>query len=128
MFCFLTGYSFWDRLHNFLPKFTRIFCQFISWTNWVNSGKFMDNCWILCQIVADMENFWDDLIIINLYPCKLLRYLRDIFGSFNLIEVLKVQNHIMKKQMRLSKGFSPHYDKQQAGAAVHPLVLSTILE
>ena len=26
-----------------------LFCQFISWTNWVNSGKFMDNCWILCQ-------------------------------------------------------------------------------
>ena len=23
------------------------FCQFISWTNWVNSGKFNDNCWIL---------------------------------------------------------------------------------
>ena len=88
----------------------------------------MDNCWILCQIVADMEKFWDDLIIINLYPWKILWYLRDIFGSFNLIEVLKVQNHIMKKQMRLSKGFSPHYDKQQAGAAVHPLVLSTILE
>ena len=21
-------------------------CQFISWTNWVNSGQFMDNCWI----------------------------------------------------------------------------------
>ena len=23
-----------------------LFCQFISWTNWVNSGKFMDNCWM----------------------------------------------------------------------------------
>ena len=24
----------------------KLFCQFISWTKWVNSGKFMDNCWI----------------------------------------------------------------------------------
>ena len=57
-----TGYSFWDRLRNF---FTQI-CQFISWTNWVNSGKFMDNCWILCQVMADMKKVYDDLIIINL--------------------------------------------------------------
>ena len=28
----------------------------------------MDNCRILCQVMADMENFYDDLIIINLYP------------------------------------------------------------
>ena len=49
--------------------FTQIymFCQLISWTNWVNSGKFMDNCWISCQVMADIENFYDDLIIINLY-------------------------------------------------------------
>ena len=31
-------------------------CQFINWTNWVNSGKFMDNCWISCQVMADMKN------------------------------------------------------------------------
>ena len=39
----------------------------MSWTNKVNSGKFMDNCWISCQVMADMENFYDDLIIIYLY-------------------------------------------------------------
>ena len=43
-----------------------LFCQFISWTNWVNSGKFMDNCWISCQVMADMKKVYDDLIIINL--------------------------------------------------------------
>ena len=55
-----TGYYFWDRLHE-------LFCQFISWTNWVNSGKFMDNCWISCQVMTDMKKVYDDLIIINLY-------------------------------------------------------------
>ena len=30
---------FYTDLHDF-------FCQFISWTNWVDSGKFMDNYWI----------------------------------------------------------------------------------
>ena len=44
-----------------------LFCQFISWKNWVNSGRFMDNCWILCQVMADTEKIYDDLIIINLY-------------------------------------------------------------
>ena len=27
----------------------------------------MDNCWISCQVMGDMENFYDNLIIINLY-------------------------------------------------------------
>ena len=63
-FSYLGTYcSFWDRLHNFLHE---LFCQFISWTTWVNSGKFMDNCWISCQVMADMENFYGDLIIIDL--------------------------------------------------------------
>ena len=43
-----------------------LFCQFISWTNWVNSGKLLDNCWILCQVMADMKKVYDYLIIINL--------------------------------------------------------------
>ena len=53
---------FYTNLHEFL-------CQFISWTNWVNSGKFMDNCWISCQVTAEMKKVYDDLIIINLYLC-----------------------------------------------------------
>ena len=44
-----------------------LFCQFISLTNWVNSGKFMDNCWISSQLMVDMKIFYNDLIIINLY-------------------------------------------------------------
>ena len=59
-----TGYYCWDRLRNFLHE---LFCQFINWTNWVNSGKFMDNCWITCQVMADMKKVYNDLIIINLY-------------------------------------------------------------
>ena len=37
----------------FYTNLYELFCQFISWTNWVNSGKFMDNCWISCQVMAD---------------------------------------------------------------------------
>ena len=54
----------------FYTKLHELFCQFISWTNWVNSGKFMDNCWISCQVMADMEKVFDDLIIINLFVTK----------------------------------------------------------
>ena len=53
-------YFFYTNLHE-------LFCQFISWTNWVNPGKFMDNCWISCQVMDDMEKLYKDLIIINLY-------------------------------------------------------------
>ena len=38
--------SFYKNLHG-------LFWQFISWTNWVNSGKFLDNCWISHQVMAD---------------------------------------------------------------------------
>ena len=27
----------------------------------------MDNCWISCQVMADMEKIYDNLIIINLW-------------------------------------------------------------
>ena len=37
-------------------------CQFISWTNWANSGKFI--CWISCQIMADIKKIYDDLIVL----------------------------------------------------------------
>ena len=58
----------------FYTNLHELFCQFISWTNLVNSGKFMDNCWISCQVMADMKKVYDDLIIINLYS----------FQSYNL--------------------------------------------
>ena len=51
----------------FYTNLHELFCQFISWTNWVNYGKFMDNCWISCLVMADMKKVYDDLIIINLY-------------------------------------------------------------
>ena len=31
----------------------------------------MDNCWISCQVMADMKKFYDDLIIINLYILRM---------------------------------------------------------
>ena len=30
----------------FYTNLHELFCQCISWTNWVNSGKFMNNCWM----------------------------------------------------------------------------------
>ena len=52
----------------FLRSITQFFTQiYMSWTNLGHSGKFMDNCWISCQIMADMKNVYDDLIIVNLY-------------------------------------------------------------
>ena len=32
----------------FYTNLHELFGQFITWTNWVNSGKYMDNCWISC--------------------------------------------------------------------------------
>ena len=51
----------------FYTNIHELFSQFISWTNWVNSGKFIDNYWISCQVVDDMKKVYNDLIIINLY-------------------------------------------------------------
>ena len=51
----------------FYANLHELICQFISSTKWVNSGKFIDNCWISCQVMADMEKVYNDLIIINLY-------------------------------------------------------------
>ena len=41
----------------FYTNLQELICQFISWTNWVNSGKSMYNCWISCQVMADLEIF-----------------------------------------------------------------------
>ena len=40
---------FYTNLHG-------LFCQFISGTIWVNSGKFIDNCWISCQVRELSQN------------------------------------------------------------------------
>ena len=60
----------------FYTNLHELFCQFISWTNWVNSGRFMDNCWISCQVMADMKKAYNNLIIINLYA-RFISSLRD---------------------------------------------------
>ena len=65
---------FLRSIAQFLYKFT---CQFISWTNWVNFGEFMDNCWISCQAMADVKKVNEDLIIINLYILCILNLWRN---------------------------------------------------
>ena len=64
MFC--AGYPFWKRLPIFYTNLHELFCQFKSWTNWVNSGKFVDNFCVSCQNMDDMKKVCDNLIIINL--------------------------------------------------------------
>ena len=39
----------------FYTNLHELFCQFISWTNWVNSGKFMDN---LLSIMSSYGWYW----------------------------------------------------------------------
>ena len=39
----------------FYTNLHELFCQFISWTNMVNSDKFIDNWWISFQVMADMK-------------------------------------------------------------------------
>ena len=47
--------------------FTQIYINcFVSWTNWVNSGKLMDNFWISCQFMADVKKVYDNSKNINL--------------------------------------------------------------
>ena len=54
----------------FYINLQELICQFISWTNLVNSGTFMDNCWISCQVTADMKKVYDNPMIINPYIAK----------------------------------------------------------
>ena len=81
----------------FYTNLHELFCQFMSWTNWVNSGKFMDNCWILCQVMADMEKFYGNLIIINLYSLQNLAFSENlnfdkIFLTYHYSEMIYVCN------------------------------------
>ena len=69
----------------FYANLHELFCQFISWTNWVNAGKFMGNCWISCQVMADMEKVYENLIIINLYNIK---YWQSMIRTHNIVTSL----------------------------------------
>ena len=44
----------------------KILQNFVAFSEYMNF-KFMDNCWISCQVMADMKKVYDNLIIINLY-------------------------------------------------------------
>ena len=82
----------------FFTNLHELFCQFISWTNWVNSGKFMDNCWISCQVMADMKKVYNDLIIVNLYLVRKFK-LRWGIPSGSLIK-LSFWYHLLNLQSR----------------------------
>ena len=65
----------------FYTNFHELFRQFISWTEFGNSGKSSDNFWMSYQVMANMEKFYGDLIIINLYQSN--------YMSFSLFQVPK---------------------------------------
>ena len=50
----------------FLHKCTWIVLSVHKLNKLVNPGKFKDNCWISCQVMADMKKVYNNLIIINL--------------------------------------------------------------
>ena len=76
-----------------------LFGQFISWTNWVNSGKFMDNSWISCQVKADKKKVYDDHIIINLYVKQLSKNNR----NFQKVRMFSILLFNKKKEFSLQK-------------------------
>ena len=93
--------TFWSNNNNYLQvilfeidcaifytNLHELFCQIISWTNWINSGKFLDNCWISCQVVADMKKVYDDLIIINLYQILFNTIVEDFEGTIEFFELV----------------------------------------
>ena len=47
----------------------------------------MDNCWISCQVMADMKKVYDDLININLYSLQITYYCCHNFVAFCLAEI-----------------------------------------
>ena len=79
----------------FYRNLNELSCHFISWTNWVNSGKFMDNCWIPCQVIADMENFYDNLISINLYFYLYILFQNQLWCQQKLCTVF--ENKVLQK-------------------------------
>ena len=98
----------------FYTNLHELFSQFISWTNWVNSGKFRDNSGISCQVMADMENFYANLIIINLYPhnlifpiCPIRQNFRDILEKKPNTGCLQYVLKIVSK-VKATKGFYGH--------------------
>ena len=95
--------NFWNKILNlqvilfeidcaiFDTNLHELFVQLISWTNWVNSGKFKDNCRISWQVMADMKIVHDDLIIINLYSWWLFKSNKSEHLYSNLQKLIGIQ-------------------------------------
>ena len=107
----------------FYTDLHELFWHFISWTNWVNSGKVMDNCWISCQVMADMKKVYNNLIIINLYkqskPSLKIRtasnydpsVFKDFLAKYVIVYMfIKYALNIKKPRSKTSKMFWPFCD------------------
>ena len=77
----------------FYTNLHELFRQFISWTNWVNSGGFMENCWISCQVMSPPK------MLTFRRPCGIKRHGRNRFSweknhcvSRNLAKLLSNQH------------------------------------
>ena len=55
-----TAYSFWDRFCNFYTNLHELFFQFISWANWVNSGK-----WTIAEYYVKLGLIWKKFTTIS---------------------------------------------------------------
>ena len=93
-----TGYTFLDRLHNFLHKLTQIVLSVHKLDKLVNSGKFLDNCWISCQDMAGMKKVCDDFIIINLQDMSLAVAVKNKqFWLWSTSQISRLQSNLLKK-------------------------------
>ena len=72
----------------FFTNLHKLFCQFVNWTNWVNFGKFMDNCWISCQVMVDIKKF---MTISQLSTCNTLLSLIQLFMNKSLVAFAAIQ-------------------------------------
>ena len=59
----LTGYSFWDGI--IFTNLHSLFCQFISWTNWVNSEFILLNLWTIAEYHGKLWLTWKKFMTIS---------------------------------------------------------------
>ena len=54
----IKGYFFWDQLRIFYTNLHELFCQFISWTNWVN-------LWTIAEYHVKLWLIWKNFMTIS---------------------------------------------------------------
>ena len=86
----------------FYTNLHELFFQFISWTNWINSCKFMDNCWISCKIMK--ISYLDVLTYTTTLPAVTPLIPPALFLPFTL---LKITTTRWQEKYGLIKLYSP---------------------